>query len=1169
MLLGFIFIEKVLLYVINLIVEYFIIKATIFLLIHYICIRKIINWLIFPGQIKFFQRLVKRSVYINTAYEFKFYFTSFTCIEKLKTTSLSQIYLSDYSNILNTLKAIIKVISAYHQCYKLQFLDYEDKQENLSKRESKTTDYNSNEFRTSNADNMLLSTNLNNNDVIREESNVILQESSNSNFKNSDSKNNITNANKNSDIHSETNDIKKRSTNKPSQYIQSFIKKTTKLLNIERQSELSLKLETFISKIKNGEKTKLKCTDLDKYLDDLIILNSEVIELLEYYLLEKGSFITQIKNTLFNDLFGNDYMIKNEFHLKYHCSNYSIEVDKDTNSNKNLSNSSSRNESPDTNFSYDSYFSFGFVWFLLTKLFILCFSCIKLLKDIFSRIFRGKNKCDTVDCLLITKRKENKSTYYDRRNSDNISYGDSDINNDSSVSLKEINTSIISNDIKNDISHSQAQASQKHLIIICSGNGSSYEIIHKSTKLIDYYISFYNSSSNNIREVHVLLFNYRGYGLSTGTPSLSNIKIDSETVLNHFKKQNIYSSISVHGISIGGLCSGYLFSKGLVGLCVLDRTFSSLYNVVFSFKLGRYYAWLLTAFGYSKSEMTNDMLNIDKIKYSNNNSGYFSRIKNIATVRWFINKINHLNLLFKNFLLNRANYEIKNMSSSSDSINDKIIIIDDPFDSVIKVKSSFKEGLLTKLNEDMNIKENEKFYDVIINIKDDKFNDEIRNNQINQIINTLNTMIKLYNRENNFNTNIVFPQTNKDGVSKESNIYNLKEVLFQELCEDINSKNKVHDSTDIHQENLELESLCSNYISRLLSIDITTKSIIYLLSEVKKYNKSSKSQNLFNNNKLHNHKSKAETTLNRGETLEDKYIELDISNNNNNENDINTSLSDCSSHSSYSYKFYSSNTRNMVYKEEAKINIPNSFKEEEEFDVLGDYNNNNNTITKEIILNKIQEIISRLDAGGIRLNQIITTNNKVDKVFTYFCYKYLKMNSSNTNINSNSLLNYISVMTNYGSYLNKENLIDYEDDISKMKMKTESNNKVDSSKLIKNYYLANAINKIDLSIIEIEDLLANKTLFKAQEFTNKEILELSTNVFILYMFLIQLKSKVELNLSDFNSSTRSERKDTEFKDIIEKSNMSVVSCGHNGEFNSAEFKFLRFMMKNLNLSFTS
>ncbi len=55
--------------------------------------------------------------------------------------------------------------------------------------------------------------------------------------------------------------------------------------------------------------------------------------------------------------------------------------------------------------------------------------------------------------------------------------------------------------------------------------------------------------------IDVLLWNYRGYGFTLGTPSYSNMQRDAEAVAEFARKQNQWEKIAVHGISIGGLAS--------------------------------------------------------------------------------------------------------------------------------------------------------------------------------------------------------------------------------------------------------------------------------------------------------------------------------------------------------------------------------------------------------------------------------------------------------------------------------------------------------------------------------------------------------------------------------------------------------------------------------------
>lgn len=95
----------------------------------------------------------------------------------------------------------------------------------------------------------------------------------------------------------------------------------------------------------------------------------------------------------------------------------------------------------------------------------------------------------------------------------------------------------------------------------------------------------------------VLLFNYRGYGRSTGSPSTWRVAKDGEAVVNHLKTSFGVRKFAVHGRSIGGFVACHIARKyEEVGLLIADRTFSSLIKtgtsrVGFLAAFGLPYAW--------------------------------------------------------------------------------------------------------------------------------------------------------------------------------------------------------------------------------------------------------------------------------------------------------------------------------------------------------------------------------------------------------------------------------------------------------------------------------------------------------------------------------------------------------------------------------------------------
>ncbi|KAK9332579.1 Alpha/Beta hydrolase protein [Lipomyces starkeyi] len=92
------------------------------------------------------------------------------------------------------------------------------------------------------------------------------------------------------------------------------------------------------------------------------------------------------------------------------------------------------------------------------------------------------------------------------------------------------------------------------------------------------------SAFYKILQYNVVLFSYRGYGLSTGKPSEAGIKIDSETVLEYIKKEKELkdTGILLYGQSLGGAVAIYLAAKHedeVAGL-IVENTFRSIPSLI-------------------------------------------------------------------------------------------------------------------------------------------------------------------------------------------------------------------------------------------------------------------------------------------------------------------------------------------------------------------------------------------------------------------------------------------------------------------------------------------------------------------------------------------------------------------------------------------------------------
>ncbi|KAL4934059.1 alpha/beta hydrolase [Aspergillus undulatus] len=96
---------------------------------------------------------------------------------------------------------------------------------------------------------------------------------------------------------------------------------------------------------------------------------------------------------------------------------------------------------------------------------------------------------------------------------------------------------------------------------------------------------------------HVMMVEYRGYGLSTGVPDENGLKIDAQTALDHLRQrgETANSRIVVYGQSLGGAVSIHLVAKneekGDIAGLILENTFLSIRKLIPSvFPPARYLA---------------------------------------------------------------------------------------------------------------------------------------------------------------------------------------------------------------------------------------------------------------------------------------------------------------------------------------------------------------------------------------------------------------------------------------------------------------------------------------------------------------------------------------------------------------------------------------------------
>lgn len=79
----------------------------------------------------------------------------------------------------------------------------------------------------------------------------------------------------------------------------------------------------------------------------------------------------------------------------------------------------------------------------------------------------------------------------------------------------------------------------------------------------------------------IFIYDYRGYGLSHGEPTIPRIMRDAEAAYDylHITKKIPASNIIVYGESIGGGMAAHILKVKETGGIILDSTFTSIFNV--------------------------------------------------------------------------------------------------------------------------------------------------------------------------------------------------------------------------------------------------------------------------------------------------------------------------------------------------------------------------------------------------------------------------------------------------------------------------------------------------------------------------------------------------------------------------------------------------------------
>jgi len=116
----------------------------------------------------------------------------------------------------------------------------------------------------------------------------------------------------------------------------------------------------------------------------------------------------------------------------------------------------------------------------------------------------------------------------------------------------------------------QDESEDRPTIILCCPNAGYYEYMCYEGQWIDIYLK---------HGFQVFLWNYRGYGRSTGRPTPENLRRDGEEIVDYLREKLGIRIIGCHGESMGGLVAVHLARWKNINFLCADRTFESLSKV--------------------------------------------------------------------------------------------------------------------------------------------------------------------------------------------------------------------------------------------------------------------------------------------------------------------------------------------------------------------------------------------------------------------------------------------------------------------------------------------------------------------------------------------------------------------------------------------------------------
>mmetsp|Transcript_31345 Transcript_31345/g.28534 ORF Transcript_31345/g.28534 Transcript_31345/m.28534 type:complete len:148 (-) Transcript_31345:1439-1882(-) len=101
-------------------------------------------------------------------------------------------------------------------------------------------------------------------------------------------------------------------------------------------------------------------------------------------------------------------------------------------------------------------------------------------------------------------------------------------------------------------------------MVICCPNAGYYEYMYYENEWIDFYMQ---------HNMNVFVYNYRGYGNSSGSPTPGKLRKDGEKIIDYLRNDLGVKKIGVHGESIGGMIANHIANTKEIDFLFADRTF--------------------------------------------------------------------------------------------------------------------------------------------------------------------------------------------------------------------------------------------------------------------------------------------------------------------------------------------------------------------------------------------------------------------------------------------------------------------------------------------------------------------------------------------------------------------------------------------------------------------